>query len=142
MRHRWLSISCVLVATVTAVVTAQQPPRVYTVGVNPGTNPVGNPALVAQYRRSFAFLHAAHVDVPLGSHPAMYGMAEKYAAMKAGGPNPFINPQSFTDEVTIQETAFTNELQRQMVEGPPPPRGGGPGRGGAPAPGRAPSGRN
>jgi hypothetical protein len=28
------------------------------------------------------------------------------------------------DEVTIQETAFTNELQRQMVEGPPSPRGG------------------
>ena len=112
------------------------------VGVNPGTNLVGNPALVAQYRQSFAFLHAAPVDVPLGSHPAMYGMAEKYAAMKPGGPNPFINPQSFKDEVTIQETAFTNELQRQMVEGPPPPRGGGPGRGVAPAQSPAPPGRN
>jgi metallo-beta-lactamase class B len=47
------------------------------VGVNPGTNLVGNPALVAQYQRSFAFLKAAHVDVPLGSHPAMYRMSEK-----------------------------------------------------------------
>jgi len=112
------------------------------VGVNPGTNLVGNPALVAQYRQSFAFLHAAHVDVPLGSHPAMYGMAEKYAAIKAGGPNPFIAPQSFKDEVTIQETAFTNELQRQMVEGPPPPRGGGPGRGATPTQSPAPDGRN
>jgi metallo-beta-lactamase class B len=106
------------------------------VGVNPGTNLVGNPALVAQYRRSFAFLKAAQVDVPLGSHPAMYGMAEKYAAMKPGGPNPFIHPQTFKDEVTIQETAFNNELQRQMVEGPPPPRGrgAGGGRGAAPPP--------
>lgn len=97
------------------------------VGVNPGTNLVGNPALVAQYRQSFAFLRSARVDVPLGSHPAMYRMAEKHAAMKPGGPNPFIDPQSFRDEVTIQETAFTNELQRQTVEGPPPPRGRGAG---------------
>jgi metallo-beta-lactamase class B len=104
------------------------------VGVNPGTNLVGNPALVAQYRQSFAFLKAAQVDVPLGSHPAMYGMAEKYAALKPGGPNPFINPQTFRDEVTIQETAFNNELQRQMVEGPPPPRGRGAGRGAPPPP--------
>jgi len=112
------------------------------VGVNPGTNLVGNPALVAQYRRSFAFLKGASVDVGLGSHPAMYGMAEKHAAMKPGGPNPFINPQTFRDEVTIQETAFDNELQRQRVEGPPPPRGRGAGRGTPPAPGTAPAGRN
>jgi metallo-beta-lactamase class B len=108
------------------------------VGVNPGTNLVGNPTLVAQYKQSLAYLKSAHVDVPLGSHPAMYGMVEKFAKLKPGAPNPFIDPQGYKDEVTIQETAFNNELQRQMVEGPPPPRGGGPGRG-APAPG---AGRN
>src|SRR5204863_9811075 len=42
------------------------------VGVNNGTNLVGNPALVEQYQRSVKLLHAQHVDVPLGSHPAMY----------------------------------------------------------------------
>jgi metallo-beta-lactamase class B len=110
------------------------------VGVNPGTNLVGNPALVDQYRRSLSFLKSARVDVPLGSHPAMYRMTEKYAAIKPGS-NPFIDPQGFKDEVTIQETALNNELQRQQVEGPPPPRGGGPGRGAAPAPGNTP-GRN
>jgi metallo-beta-lactamase class B len=36
------------------------------VGVNPGTNLVGNPQLVAQYRQSLAFLRAAHVDVRSG----------------------------------------------------------------------------
>jgi metallo-beta-lactamase class B len=107
------------------------------VGVNPGTNLVGNPALVALYRRSFAFLKSAKVDVPLGSHPAMYRMTEKYAALKPGS-NPFIDPQGFKDEVTIQETALNNELQRQQVEGPPPPRGGGPGRGAASPPGTTP----
>jgi len=104
------------------------------VGVNPGTNLVGNPELVAKYKQSFGYLHSAHVDVPLGSHPAMYRMAEKYALLKPGGPNPFIDPQGYQDEVTIQETAFNNELQRQQKEGPPPPRGGGAGRGPATPP--------
>ena len=99
------------------------------VGVNPGTNLVGNPDLVAKYKQSFGYLHSAHVDVPLGSHPAMYRMTEKYATLKPGAPNPFVDPGGFQDEVTIQETAFNNELQRQQKEGPPPPRGGGAGRG-------------
>jgi metallo-beta-lactamase class B len=99
------------------------------VGVNPGTNLVGNPQLVAQYEQSLKYLRSAHVDVPLGSHPAMYNMAEKYAKLAAGGKNPFIDPESFQAEVTIQETAFNNELKRQQVEGPPPPRGGGQRRG-------------
>jgi metallo-beta-lactamase class B len=65
------------------------------------------------------------VDVPLGSHPAMYNMTEKYAKLKSGAPNPFIDPAGFQNEITIQETALNNELKRQQVEGPPPPRGGG-----------------
>jgi metallo-beta-lactamase class B len=99
------------------------------VGVNPGTNLVGNPQLVAQYQQSLKFLRSAHVDVPLGSHPAMYNMGEKYAKISAGRPNPFIDPAGFSAEVTIQENAFQNELKRQQVEGPPPPRGGGARRG-------------
>ena len=99
------------------------------VGVNPGTNLVGNPQLVSQYQQSLKFLHSAHVDVPLGSHPAMYNLSEKYPKLKPGSPNPFIDPRGFQNEVTIQETAFNNELKRQQVEGPPPPRGGGARRG-------------
>src|SRR5262245_33027065 len=80
------------------------------VGVNPGTNPVGNPQLVAQYQQSLKFLRSAHVDVPLGSHPAMYNMVEKQANL-AGGANPFIDPRGYQDELTIQETALNNELK-------------------------------
>ena len=88
-------------------------------GVNNGTNLVGNPARVEQYRQSFKVLHAQHVDVPLGSHPAMYNMVEKHAKLTAGGPNPYIDPKGYQDELTIQETAFNNELKRQETEGPP-----------------------
>jgi len=98
-------------------------------GVNAGTNLVGDPAKVAQYRQGFKVLHAQKVDVPLGSHPAMYLMTEKYAKLAAGGPNPFIDAKVFQDELTIQETAFNNELKRQETEGPPAARGG---RGAAP----------
>ena len=100
------------------------------VGVNPGTNLVGNPQLVAQYQQSFKFLRAAYVDVPLGSHPAMYNMAEKYPRLVAGGvANPYIDAKGFVDEVTLQETAFNVELKRQQTEGPPAGRGGGARRG-------------
>ena len=59
----------------------------------------------------------------------MYLMTEKYAKLAAGGPNPFIDAKVFQDELTIQETAFNNELKRQETEGPPAARGA---RGGAP----------
>jgi metallo-beta-lactamase class B len=100
------------------------------VGVNPGTNLFGNPDLVGQYHKSFGIMRALAADVPLGSHPAMFGMADKYARLPAGAPNPYIDPQGYRTEIAIQETAFNNELQRQRVEGPPPPRGGAAGRGG------------
>jgi metallo-beta-lactamase class B len=100
------------------------------VGVNPGTNLVGNPDLVGQYQKSFGIMRALAADVPLGSHPAMFGMAEKYARLTSAAPNPYIDPQGYRTEIAIQEAAFNNELQRQRVEGPPPPRGGGAGRGG------------
>ena len=92
-------------------------------GVNAGTNLAAN--RIAQYRQGFRVLHAQHVDVPLGSHPAMYRMTEKYAKVTSGGPNPFIDPQGYQSELTTQETAFNNELKRQETEGPPPARGRG-----------------
>jgi metallo-beta-lactamase class B len=94
------------------------------VGVNAGTNLVGNPALVEQYQKSFKVLRSLKVDVPLGSHPAMYNMAEKHKRITPNGPNPYIDAQGYLTELTIQETAFNNELKRQQTEGPPAPRGG------------------
>jgi hypothetical protein len=49
-------------------------------------------------------------DVPLGSHPAMYNMVEKYSKL-GKGPNPFIDPQGYKTEVDIQEQAFKMKLK-------------------------------
>jgi len=85
------------------------------VGVNQGTQLVNNkqvPQIAEEYQRSFRILRGLKCDVPLGSHPAMYNLAEKYP--KVGkGPNPFIDPQGYKNELDIQETAFNAVLEEQ-----------------------------
>ena len=88
------------------------------VGVNPGFILVNNkdvPEIAAEYRRSFRILRSLPCDIPLGSHPAMYGMAEKHARL-GKGPNPFIDPQGYRTEVNLMEQVFNTEVARQQKE--------------------------
>jgi metallo-beta-lactamase class B len=85
------------------------------VGVNQGTQLVNNkqvPQIADEYQRSFRILRGLKCDVPLGSHPAMYSLAEKYPKL-GKGPNPFIDPQGYKSELDIQETAFNAVLDDQ-----------------------------
>ena len=85
------------------------------VGVNQGTQLVNNkqvPQIAEEYQRSFRILRGLKCDVPLGSHPAMYNLAEKYPKI-GKGPNPFIDPQGYKAELDIQETAFNAVLEEQ-----------------------------
>jgi metallo-beta-lactamase class B len=85
------------------------------IGVNPGYKLVNNPdvpRIADEYRRSFRLLRSLPADVPLGSHPAMYRMTEKYA--KVGkGPNPFIDPEGYKAEIDINEAAFNLRYNEQ-----------------------------
>jgi metallo-beta-lactamase class B len=86
------------------------------VGVNPGFILVNNkqtPQIADEYRRSFAVLRSLPCDIPLGSHPAMYGMAAKYAKL-GKGPNPFVDPEGYQAEIDLQERIFRTELERQQ----------------------------
>jgi metallo-beta-lactamase class B len=88
------------------------------VGVNPGFILVNNkdvPQIADEYRRSFRILRSLPCDIPLGSHPAMYGMSEKYAKL-GKGPNPFIDPQGYKTEVNLMEQVFNAEVARQQKE--------------------------
>jgi metallo-beta-lactamase class B len=84
-------------------------------GVNPNyqlwNNPQ-NPGIVEQYRRSYATLRAIPADVPLGSHPAMYRLNEKYPRLGAT-PNPFIDPEGYLYEIALNEQAMTLRLEEQ-----------------------------
>jgi metallo-beta-lactamase class B len=53
-------------------------------------------------------------DVPLGDHPAEYGMTEKYAKLKPGAPNPFIDPSGCHLEGDMEEAMFKAILTEQQ----------------------------
>jgi len=85
------------------------------VGVNPGYKLVHNaevPDMAGEYMRSFRLLRSLPCDVPLGSHPSMYNLAEKYPKL-GKGPNPFIDPEGYKHELDIQEHAFLQRLDEQ-----------------------------
>ena len=87
------------------------------VGVNPGMKLVNNadaPQIVEEFNRSFVTLRGFHPDIPLGSHPGMYGMAEKYAKL-GKGPNPYIDPAGYKAELDIVEGVFRSVLAEQQA---------------------------
>jgi len=84
-------------------------------GVNPGYILVNNkdvPDIVGEYQRSYKLLRSLPCDVPLGSHPTMYNLAEKYPKI-GKGPNPFIDPEGYKHELDINEHAFLQKLDEQ-----------------------------
>ena len=86
-------------------------------GTNPGFQLVNNrdvPGIVGEFERTFKLARTLPCDVPLGSHPGMYNLQEKYAKLKAGGANPFIDPQGYKVEVDIAEAMFRAVLAVQQ----------------------------
>jgi metallo-beta-lactamase class B len=85
------------------------------VGVNPNYQLVNNkeaPEIADEYIRSFKILRSLACDVPLGSHPGMYNLAEKYPKM-GKGPNPFIDPDGYKREIDLEEQVFYGRLAEQ-----------------------------
>ena len=85
-------------------------------GVNAGTRLVNNPTvpdIAEEYKRGFKVLRGLACDVPLGSHPSMYNLAEKYPKL-GKAPNPFIDPAGYKTEVDIEERAFLDVLSQQQ----------------------------
>jgi metallo-beta-lactamase class B len=72
------------------------------------------PPIIDEFNRSFKIVRALPCDVPLGDHPAQYGLQEKYARRRDGGPNPFIDRASCTRETDIEEALFRAMLAEQQ----------------------------
>jgi len=75
------------------------------------------PAIAAELDHSFASVRALPCDVPLGDHPAQYGMNAKYAKLKSGGPNPFVDKANCLREADIQEAMYHAVVQEQQKAG-------------------------
>jgi metallo-beta-lactamase class B len=71
------------------------------------------PAIAAEFDRTFRIVRALPCDVPLGDHPAQYGMSAKYAQLAPGAPNPFADRAHCLDEADIQEAMYRAILAEQ-----------------------------
>jgi metallo-beta-lactamase class B len=86
-------------------------------GVNPGFKLVNNadvPKIADEFTRAFKVSRSLPCDVPLASHPGMYRLAEKYAKLGKGGPNPFIDPAGYRAELDLDEAMFHAVLAAQQ----------------------------
>lgn len=89
--------------------------------VNPGYKLVGNtqyPQIAQDYERGFEVLKSLPCDVFLGAHGDYYGMETKFARMKPGAANPFIDPDGYKSYVAEREQAFREELKKQSEPKP------------------------
>jgi CubicO group peptidase (beta-lactamase class C family)/glyoxylase-like metal-dependent hydrolase (beta-lactamase superfamily II) len=85
--------------------------------VNPGFQLVNNkdyPEIAADFARTFAVLKGLPCDVFLGAHGGYYGMVERYALLKKGQANAFVNPEGYKAYVALKERAFRRTLAAQQ----------------------------
>lgn len=88
--------------------------------VNPGYKLVKNaayPTIAADYRRMFTVLKSLPADLFLGAHGSYFDLEAKYARMKPGAPNPFVDPAGYRKFVADKEREFRAEYARQTSAG-------------------------
>jgi metallo-beta-lactamase class B len=84
-------------------------------GANPGFRLVNNPDIpgqAAEYERAFKTTRTLKCDVPLGSHPSMYNLDQKYSKI-GQSTNPFIDPTGCQEEIDVAEAMFRAVLAEQ-----------------------------
>ena len=86
--------------------------------VNPGYQLVNNaryPEIADDYAHGLHLLKSLPCDVFLGAHGSYYGMESKYAKLKAGGTNPYIDSEGYRNYLADRELAFLSELKKQTA---------------------------
>lgn len=86
--------------------------------VNPGYKLVHNaayPQIAEDYERMWRVLKSLPCDIFLGAHGGYFGLEGKYALMKNGGSNPFVDPEGYKKFIAEKEREFRDELARQKL---------------------------
>jgi metallo-beta-lactamase class B len=89
--------------------------------VNPGYKLVNNalyPTIAEDYERTFRVLKSLPCDLFLGAHGNYFDMETKYAQLKEGARNPFIDPDGYQKFVAQKEQDFRTELAKQRANQP------------------------
>jgi metallo-beta-lactamase class B len=83
---------------------------------------VGNqsyPEIVADYERSFEMLRGMSADVFFEMHPFRFDMDRKLRRVKAGAPNPFVDPTELGRFVDQSEREFRERLAAEQKQKSP-----------------------
>jgi metallo-beta-lactamase class B len=104
----------------TWTMTAQEGGRTYNVVFACSYRAPGivTPDVEREFNRTFTILRTLPCDVPLGDHPAQYNLAAKYARVKEGAANPFIDPAGCWNEAEIQEAMLRAQIRLQQQAAP------------------------
>jgi metallo-beta-lactamase class B len=89
--------------------------------VNPGYKLVNNalyPQIAEDFERTFGVLKSLPCDFFLGAHGNYFDMETKYAQLKEGARNPFIDPDGYQKFVSQKEQDFRAELAKQKAAPP------------------------
>jgi metallo-beta-lactamase class B len=86
--------------------------------VNTGYKLVNNkayPKIAEDYVRMWTVLKGLPCDIFLGAHGEYFGMEAKYARMKAGSANAFVDPEGYKKYVAEKQQDFEAELAKQKA---------------------------
>jgi metallo-beta-lactamase class B len=84
--------------------------------VNPGYRLIHNqnyPQIAEDYERMWRVLKSLPCDIFLGAHGGYFGLEEKYARLKDGSENPFLDSSGYKTFVAQKEQEFRAELDKQ-----------------------------
>ncbi len=96
--------------------TAQDGGRTYNVLFGCSLRPPATitPPIAEEFNRSFKLVRTLPCDIQLGDHGAQYNMQVKYAKLKPGAPNPFVDPANCMVEADVEEAMFHAIMAEQQ----------------------------
>jgi metallo-beta-lactamase class B len=96
--------------------TAQDGGKTYNVLLGCSLRPPAtiSPAVAEEFNRSFKLVRTLPCDIQLGDHGAQYNMQAKYAKLKPGASNPFVDPASCMTEADVEEAMFHAIMAEQQ----------------------------
>jgi metallo-beta-lactamase class B len=74
-----------------------------------------SPAVAEEFNRSFKLVRTLPCDIQLGDHGAQYNMQAKYAKLKPGAPNPFVDAANCMMEADVEEAMFHAIMAEQQA---------------------------
>ena len=73
------------------------------------------PQIAADYEKVFRVLKSLRCDIYLGAHGNYFDLETKYARLKKGALEVFVDPEGYKKYVADKEQAFKTELAKQRA---------------------------